>query len=112
MKNNIYTYSFRIELYLKMWRRYTWVKQFVKFTEEIGELLHAASKHELKPTKENKKKLADEICDALIVIDQLQVKYDLYEEVGQRIEFKLNREQKRLKKIDFKSRIQKVKGYE
>lgn len=63
------------KLYKRAVKFYGWKRQYIKFTEEIGEVLQAAAKHEVKKNKKTRFNLADEIADAKIVLCQLEAIY-------------------------------------
>ena len=70
--------------------------QYVKLAEESGEMLQAAAKVLL--NKWNKNRLAEEIADLEIMLEQVQVAYSIEEAVHKMKAKKLKRLEKRLLK--------------
>lgn len=96
-------------LYNKALKAWTIAKQIFMYFEESAELQTEVAKYERwreyfdMPNNWDVKglqlhKIADEIADTQIMIEQLQVIYDIEENVKERYEYKLNRLEKRLEK--------------
>lgn len=68
--------------------------QLNKTTEEAGELVQAIAKYRNEPTEENRTHLAEECADTLIMIQQL--KEVVGDKVDEFIQYKLNRQLKRI----------------
>lgn len=84
------------ELYLAAIQKWGLSFQYVKLCEEIGELLQAASKVLI--GKWHKDRLAEEIADVEIMLEQVKVAYNLESHVLDMKEQKLKRLERRLKK--------------
>ncbi|MBY6799501.1 hypothetical protein FCV24_14035 [Clostridium botulinum] len=66
--------------------------------EELAELQQAISKYQREPTIFNIDHIAEEIADAHIVLEELKIIFEIdKEEIENRINYKLDRELKRIK---------------
>ena len=71
--------------------------------EELAELQKAILKHRRLGDKETEKAIIDEIADVSIMLEQLKIIYSCSKEVEERIDYKIDRQIKRiLKKVDIK----------
>ena len=66
--------------------------------EEMAELQKAILKHRRYGSKETEQDIIDEIADVEIMLEQLKIIYSCYKDVENRIEYKIEREIKRIKK--------------
>ena len=66
--------------------------------EEMSELQKAILKHRRNPSEEMRKDIIDEIADVSIMIEQLKIIYSCSKEVDERMDYKINRQIKRIKK--------------
>ena len=66
--------------------------------EELAELQKAILKHRRYGSKETEQGIIDEIADVEIMLEQLKIIYSCSNDVGKRIEYKIDREIKRIKK--------------
>ena len=87
--------DYKIKLYKAAIDKWGLAFQALKTSEEVGELLQALSKVCL--GKWNKERLAEEIADVSIMLEQLKVAYDLNKRVVELKEIKLKRLEERLK---------------
>lgn len=66
--------------------------------EELSELQKAILKHRRYGSKETEQNIIDEIADVEIMLEQLKIIYSCHKDVENRIEYKIDREIKRIKK--------------
>lgn len=66
--------------------------------EELAELQKAVLKHRRYGNKETEQAIIDEIADVEIMLEQLKIIYSCHKDVEKRIEYKIEREIKRIKK--------------
>ena len=66
--------------------------------EEMSELQKAILKHRRNPSEKTRKDIIDEIADVSIMLEQLKIIYSCRMEVEKRIDYKINRQIKRIKK--------------
>ena len=66
--------------------------------EELAELQKAILKHRRYSSKETEQQIIDEIADVEIMLEQLKIIYSCHSDVEKRIEYKIDREIKRIKK--------------
>lgn len=66
--------------------------------EELAELQKAILKHRRYRNKETEQEIIDEIADAEIMLEQLKIIYSCHKDVEKRVEYKVDREIKRIKK--------------
>ena len=66
--------------------------------EELAELQKAILKHRRYSSKETEQEIIDEIADVEIMLEQLKIIYSCHSDVERRIEYKIDREIKRIKK--------------
>lgn len=66
--------------------------------EELSELQKAILKHRRKRSKKRRKAIIDEIADVSIMLEQLKIIYSCAKEVEERIDYKIDRQIKRIKK--------------
>ena len=64
--------------------------------EQMSELIKAIIKNRKKSTVETLFDLIDEIADVKILIEQLELMHNVSDKVEERIDYKLNRQKKRL----------------
>lgn len=78
----------------QIYKHYGTENQLNKAIEEAGELIQAIAKYNSEPSEENRKHLAEECADVLIMIQQLEeVTGDM---VNEFIQQKINRQLKRI----------------
>ena len=73
-------------------------KQEDKAIEEMSELQKAILKHRENKSEEEKKAVIDEIADVSVMLEQLKIIYSCNKEVEERMDYKINRQIKRIKK--------------
>ena len=66
--------------------------------EELAELQKAVLKHRRYRSKETEQEIIDEIADVEIMLEQLKIIYSCHSDVEKRVEYKIDREIKRIKK--------------
>lgn len=66
--------------------------------EELSELQKAILKHRRKRSKKRRKKVIDEIADVSVMLEQLKIIYSCHKEVEKRVDYKIDRQIKRIKK--------------
>ena len=66
--------------------------------EELAELQKAILKHRRYNSKETEQSIFDEIADVEIMLEQLKIIYFCHKEVEERIDYKIDRQIKRIKK--------------
>ena len=66
--------------------------------EELAELQKAILKHRRYGSKETEQAIIDEIADVEIMLEQLKIIYSCHSDVEKRVEYKIDREIKRIKK--------------
>ena len=66
--------------------------------EELAELQKAILKHRRYSSKETEQQIIDEIADVEIMLEQLKIIYSCHSDVERRVEYKIDREIKRIKK--------------
>ena len=66
--------------------------------EELSELQKAILKHRRKRSKKRRKKVIDEIADVSVMLEQLKIIYSCHKEVEERMDYKVDRQVKRIKK--------------
>ena len=66
--------------------------------EELSELQKAILKHRRKRSKKRRKKVIDEIADVSVMLEQLKIIYSCHKEVAERVDYKIDRQIKRIKK--------------
>ena len=66
--------------------------------EELAELQKAILKHRRYSSKETEQEIIDEIADVEIMLEQLKIIYSCHSDVERRVEYKIDREIKRIKK--------------
>lgn len=66
--------------------------------EELSELQKAILKHRRFPNKETERDIIDEIADVSIMLEQLKIIYSCHKEVEERVDYKIDRQIKRIKK--------------
>ena len=66
--------------------------------EELAELQKAILKHRRYGSKETEQDIIDEIADVEIMLEQLKIIYSCHCDVENRVEYKIEREIKRIKK--------------
>lgn len=69
-----------------------------KAIEELAELQQAILKHRENRNCETEKNIIDEIADVHIMLEQLKIIYSCHKEVEERVDYKINRQIKRIKK--------------
>lgn len=69
-----------------------------KAIEELAELQQAILKHREYRNCETEKSLIDEIADVSIMLEQLKIIYSCHKEVDERVDYKIERQIKRIKK--------------
>lgn len=69
-----------------------------KAIEELAELQKAILKHREHNNCETEKSIVDEIADVSIMLEQLKIIYSCAKEVEKRIDYKIDRQIKRIKK--------------
>lgn len=65
--------------------------------EELSELQKAILKHRRYGNKETEQAIIDEIADVSIMLEQLKIIYSCSKEVEERIDYKIDRQIKRIK---------------
>ena len=65
--------------------------------EEMSELQKAILKHRRYGSKETEQAIIDEIADVSIMLEQLKIIYSCSKEVEERIDYKIDRQIKRIK---------------
>lgn len=73
-------------------------KQEEKAIEELAELQQAILKHREHRNCETEKSIIDEIADVSIMLEQLKIIYSCHKEVDERVDYKIDRQIKRIKK--------------
>lgn len=66
--------------------------------EELAELQKAILKHRRKRSKKRRKAIIDEIADVSVMLEQLKIIYSCHKEVDERVDYKIERQIKRIKK--------------
>lgn len=66
--------------------------------EEMSELQKSILKHRRNPSEKTRKDIIDEIADVSIMLEQLKIIYSCHKEVEKRIDYKIERQIKRIKK--------------
>ncbi len=66
--------------------------------EELSELQKAILKHRRYGNKETEQAIIDEIADVQIMLEQLKIIYSCHRDVEERVEYKIDRQIKRIKK--------------
>ena len=66
--------------------------------EELAELQKAILKHRRYNRKETEQSIFDEIADVEIMLEQLKIIYSCHKEVAERVDYKIDRQIKRIKK--------------
>ena len=66
--------------------------------EELSELQKAILKHRRYGDKETEQAIIDEIADVQIMLEQLKIIYACHKDVEERVEYKIDRQIKRIKK--------------
>lgn len=66
--------------------------------EEMAELQKAILKHRRNPTEETRKNIIDELADVEIMLEQLKIIYSCSKDVKERIDYKIDRQIKRIEK--------------
>ena len=66
--------------------------------EELAELQKAILKHRRKRSEKRRKAIIDEIADVSVMLEQLKIIYSCHKEVEERVDYKINRQIKRIKK--------------
>ena len=69
-----------------------------KAIEELAELQQAILKHREYRNYETEKNIIDEIADVHIMLEQLKIIYSCHKEVDERVDYKIERQIKRIKK--------------
>ena len=69
-----------------------------KAIEEMSELQKAILKHRRNPSEETRKDIIDEIADVSVILEQLKIIYSCHKEVEERVDYKIDRQIKRIKK--------------
>ena len=69
-----------------------------KSIEEMSELQKAILKHRWNPSEETRKDIIDEIADVSVMLEQLKIIYSCRKEVEERMDYKIDRQIKRIKK--------------
>ena len=69
-----------------------------KAIEELAELQQAILKHRECNNCETEKSIIDEIADVSIMLEQLKIIYSCHKEVEERIDYKIDRQIKRIRK--------------
>ena len=69
-----------------------------KAIEEMAELQQAILKNREQDYIESKRKVIDEIADVEIMLEQLKIIYSCHKEVEERMDYKIDRQIKRIKK--------------
>ena len=65
--------------------------------EELAELQKAILKHRRYNSKETEQSIFDEIADVEIMLEQLKIIYSCHKEVEERVDYKIDRQIKRIK---------------
>ena len=73
-------------------------KQEDKAIEEMSELQKAILKHRENKSEEERKAVIDEIADVSVMLEQLKIIYSCNKEVEERMDYKIDRQIKRIKK--------------
>lgn len=73
-------------------------KQEDKAIEEMSELQKAILKHRENRCAEERQAVIDEIADVSVMLEQLKIIYSCHKEVEERMDYKINRQIKRIKK--------------
>lgn len=66
--------------------------------EEMAELQKAILKHRRNPSEEMRQDIIDEIADVQNMLEQLKIIYSCHKDVEERVEYKIDRQIKRIKK--------------
>ena len=66
--------------------------------EELSELQKAILKHRRKESEKTREEIIDEIADVSIMLEQLKIIYSCQKEVDERVDYKIERQIKRIKK--------------
>lgn len=66
--------------------------------EELSELQKAILKHRRKRSGKRRKAIIDELADASVMLEQLKTIYSCHREVGERVDYKVDWQVKRIKK--------------
>ena len=66
--------------------------------EELSELQKAILKHRRNSSKESRKEIIDEIADVSVMLEQFKIIYSCNKEVDERVDYKIERQIKRIKK--------------
>ena len=69
-----------------------------KAIEELSELQKAILKHRESQCEEERKAVIDEIADVSVMLEQLKIIYSCRREVEERVDYKIDRQIKRIKK--------------
>ncbi|WP_251861947.1 hypothetical protein [Clostridium sp. Marseille-Q2269] len=81
----------------KIIKNSTEIKQSFVAMEELAELQQAISKYQREPTIFNVDNIIEEMADVYIILEELKYVFPMYEdEIEKQIEFKLQRELKRI----------------
>lgn len=73
-------------------------KQEDKAIEEMSELQKAILKHRENKRAEEKQAVIDEIADVAVMLEQLKIIYSCHKEVEERMDYKIERQIKRIEK--------------
>lgn len=73
-------------------------KQEDKAIEEMSELQKAILKHRENKRAEERQDVIDEIADVSVMLEQLKIIYSCHNEVAERMDYKIDRQIKRIKK--------------
>ena len=79
--------------------RYGTAHQTMIAIEEMGELIQALVKYRRNPCEETRKNIIEEIADVQIMIEQLKLIHSCKQEVGLQIEYKLERQIERARRL-------------
>ena len=66
--------------------------------EELSELQKAILKYRRNSSGKRRKKVIDEIADVSVMLEQLKIIYSCHKDVEERVEYKIDRQIKRIKK--------------
>ena len=66
--------------------------------EELSELQKAILKYRRNSSGKRRKKVIDEIADVSVMLEQLKIIYSCHKEVAERVDYKIDRQIKRIKK--------------
>lgn len=98
MEQEIWEYFNAIDSIKRIANHYGLKHQICKAKEELQELYTALLDYQEDESRENLKAIITEIADVTIMVEQLRLLMDVDEEVETEIEYKLNRQLRRMEK--------------